>query len=67
MDNSQSPDNNSENVAQQLVGKFLQNFALMEQALDMGIGKLLGLTGGANDIVCSNISFAKKGEHIFFS
>ena len=66
MDNSQSSDASSENIAQKLVGKFLQNFALMEQALDMGIGTLLGLTRRTSDIVCSNIPFTKN-VNIFFS
>jgi predicted ester cyclase len=46
--------------AHRLVGKFLQNYALLEQALDAGIGKLLKLEGAKNDIVCANIPFAKK-------
>jgi hypothetical protein len=55
-----------ETRAHQLVGQFLQNFALMEQALDSGISKLLGLDGGKADIVCSSIPFAKK-VGVFFS
>jgi hypothetical protein len=59
-----APDPESE--AQRLVGQFLQHFALLEQALDAGIGKLLGLEGGKNEIVCSSIPFAKK-LGVFFS
>lgn len=56
----------AETEAQTLVGKFLQNFAQLEQALDQGIAKLLGLQGGAEHIVCSSIPFAKK-LGVFFS
>lgn len=57
---------NPEAQAHRLVGQFLQNFALLEQALDTGIGKLLGLDGGKSDIVCSSIPLAKK-LGVFFS
>jgi hypothetical protein len=43
-----------------LVGLFLQSFALLEMAIDAGIGKLLNLDSQQNDIVCSSIPFAKK-------
>ena len=55
-----------ETEAHRLVGQFLQDFALLEQGLDAGIGKLLGLDDGRNDIVCSSIPFAKK-LGVFFS
>lgn len=45
---------------------FLQSFALLEQAIDTGIGKRLGLEGGTNDIVYSRIPFANK-LGVFFS
>ena len=44
--------------AQRLVGKFLQSFALMEQALDAGIGKLLGLEDGKDDVIAHVPVFA---------
>ncbi len=56
----------NETKAQTLVGKYLQAFASLEQALDAGIGKLLGLEGPKNDIVCSSVPFAKK-LGVFFS
>ncbi|MEZ5655546.1 MAG: hypothetical protein R3E04_06640 [Sphingobium sp.] len=56
----------TEAEAQRYVGKFLQHFAETEQALNSGIGKLLGLAGGKVDIVCSSIPFAKK-VNVFFS
>lgn len=55
-----------ESEAHRLVGAFLQSFALVEQALDAGIGKLLSLERGKNAIICSSIPFAKK-LGVFFS
>jgi hypothetical protein len=49
-----------EDEACRLVGSFLQNFALMEHAIDDGIRKLLKLEMGTADIICSIIPFAKK-------
>ena len=57
MSDTSTPD---EPEAHRLVGKFLQSYAVVEQALDAGIGKLLELEGAKNDIVCSSIPVAKK-------
>ncbi len=66
MDEPNFFDVDEEAGAQQLVGKFLQSFALMEQSLDLRIAKLLDLEGGKSAIVCSNMAFAKKVD-VFFS
>ena len=50
-----------------LVGRFLMHFAIMEQALDSAIGKLLGLHDPAIDIVSANIQFSKKIDVLFAS
>jgi hypothetical protein len=43
-----------------LVGMFLKHYAIMEQALDLAIGKLLGLQGATIDIISASIPVAKK-------
>lgn len=50
---------------QRLVGKFLQRFARLERELDKGIGKLLGINDRRIDIVCANLTFAKKIDLLF--
>jgi len=56
----------SDAEAQRLVGQFLQSFALLEQALNAGIGKILDLDKDKTEIVCANIPFARKAG-VFFS
>jgi hypothetical protein len=48
-----------------LVGRFLKHYAIMERALDLAIGKLLGLQGSTIDIIGANITVAKKVEVLF--
>lgn len=54
-----------ETKAHRFAGKFLQAFALMEQALDNGIRKLLDLNRDQADIVCSSIPFGRKVDAFF--
>ena len=55
----------SDAEAQRLVGQFLQNFALLEQALNAGIGKILDLNAAKTEIVCASIPYARKVELFF--
>jgi len=47
-------------AAFQQVGEFLYHFSLLEQQIDDGVGKLLGIGTGAVDIVTANMEFARK-------
>ncbi|MEO9297057.1 hypothetical protein [Devosia alba] len=51
--------------ANRLVGRFLQHFALVEEAIDSGLTKLLGLDSGVSDIVAANVPLAKKIDILF--
>ncbi|MGA9601875.1 MAG: hypothetical protein WBS22_16765 [Methylocystis sp.] len=56
-----APENNDAlHAAYRQVGEFLYHFSLLEQEVDGGIGKLLGIGAGAVDIVTANMDFARK-------
>lgn len=48
-----------------LVGRFLQSFATMEQAIDAVVGAVLDLKGGTVYVLAANIPFQKKVEILF--
>jgi hypothetical protein len=56
-----TPDNGKMlQAAYRQVGEFLYHFSLLEQEIDDGIGKLLGIETGAVDIVTANMDFGRK-------
>jgi hypothetical protein len=58
-----TPDSKKDDLLQaafRQVGKLLYHFSLLEQEIDKGIGKLLGIGAGAVDIVTVNIDFVRK-------
>jgi hypothetical protein len=58
-----TPDNENNEALQaafRQVGEFLYHFSLLEQEIDDGIGKLLGIGAGAVDIVTANMDFGRK-------
>ncbi|MGI4877313.1 MAG: hypothetical protein ACRYG4_07485 [Janthinobacterium lividum] len=44
----------------QQVGRVLYHFSLLEQEINSGIGKILGIEGGALSVVVANVDFARK-------
>ena len=57
---AENENNEALQAAFRQVGKFLYHFSLLEQEIDDGIGKLLGIGAGAVDIVTANMDFSRK-------
>jgi hypothetical protein len=57
---TENENNEALQAAFRQVGEFLYHFSLLEQEIDDGIGKLLGIGAGAVDIVTANMDFGRK-------
>jgi hypothetical protein len=44
------------------VGRFLHDFALIEQEINVGIVKILGLKGDAADVIANTLDFIRKAN-----
>ena len=60
-----TPEEEKKALACQQVGEFLYHFSLLEQEMDEGIGKLLGIGAGVIDIVTANMDFSRKMRVLF--
>jgi hypothetical protein len=47
------------------VGRFLHEFALVEQEINNGIVQILNLKGGAADVIVRSLSFSRKADLLF--
>ncbi|HTN41581.1 MAG TPA: hypothetical protein VLZ84_10550 [Asticcacaulis sp.] len=47
-----------------IVGEFFFHFSSLEDEMNIGIGKLLGLDGDILSIVTSNMDFYKKNKRL---